>query len=217
VQTGINTTRADAGKSAQALSDLLKQPVGYINNGTEGLSGDVSKYLPDTLRKEDVLNEYTYRTLDAKGPTLIALHSAGNEDARKALLAGALYGHQYPNLSFVSLASPVSDNTLRSTTSQAGAPYSGQVNDWRDPVTNPKLWVAGTATLAVGGLVAGVALAPATGGSSLYGYFSALIGGGIGVGSINAYHPFERYIAKPQVQNIMFDWLKANPSVPVGK
>jgi hypothetical protein len=76
--------------------------------------------------------------------------------------------------------------------------------------------------MAVGGLVAGVALAPATGGTSLYAYFSALvgvsivgIGGGAGLHSLNNYHPFDKYITKPQAQSILFDWAKKN-ALPKG-
>ena len=113
VQTGMQTAPQDAGASAQALSSVLGGvSTGYINNGTDGLTVDVGEYLPSTLSKKDVLNEYTYRTLNAQGPTLIALHSAGNEDARKALQAGALYGHSYDNLSFISLGSPVSNSIM---------------------------------------------------------------------------------------------------------
>jgi filamentous hemagglutinin len=211
VQTGMQTKPEDAAANAQLLSRVLGGvSTGYIHNNTQGLNKDVGEYLPNSLSKQDVLTEYTYRTLNAQGPTLIALHSAGNEGARKPLQAGALYGRTYENLSFVSLGSPVSNSIMRQSVSSAGANYLGQVNDWRDPVTNPKLWVAGTGAVALGGLAAGVALAPATGGGSLYGYFSALIGGGIGGGigvyGINNYHAFDKYISKPQAQSIMFDW-----------
>ena len=50
VQTGMDTTPSDAEHSAMALNRLLEQPVGYINNGTEGLAGDLGEYLPDTIR-----------------------------------------------------------------------------------------------------------------------------------------------------------------------
>ena len=216
VQTGMQNKPETAAASAQALSQVLGGvSTGYIHNSTQGLDKDVGEYLPNSLSKKDVLNEYTYRTLNAQGPTLIAMHSAGNEDAKKALQAGAMYGKTYENLSFVSLGSPVSNSIMRQSVTAAGANYLGQVNDWRDPVTNPTAWVLGTGALAVGGLVGGVVLAPATGGGSLYAYGSALIGGGIGGGAIvtgiNNIHPLTNYIAKPQSQSIMFDWLKNNP------
>jgi filamentous hemagglutinin len=126
-----------------------------------------------------------------------------------------MYGHTYENLSFVSLGSPVTNSVMKQSVTNAGANYLGQINDWRDPVTNPKLWVVGTGVALVGGAAAGVALAPATGGGSLYAYGAALMGGGLGGGSIvygiNNYHAFPQYIAKPQSQSIMFDWLKNNP------
>ena len=93
--------------------------------------------------------------------------------------------------------------------------YLGQVNDWRDPVTHSKTWVVGTAALTVGGAVAGVALAPVTGGGSLSAYFMALASGGVGAGaglfSIEIFHGLDKYLAKPKSQSILFEWLKANP------
>jgi filamentous hemagglutinin len=210
VQTGMQTKPEDALKNAQALSQIVKEPVGVIVNGTQGLPKDVEEYLPKAPNVKDALNEYTYQTLNKNSPSLVVLHSAGNEDAKKALQLGQQLGHQYSNLSFLSLASPNSDSVMRSTTTNTNANYLGQINDWRDPVTNPKLWVAGTGALAIGGLVGGVVLAPATGGGSLYAYGSALIGGGIGGGAIvtgiNTIHPLDNYLAKPQTQSIMFDW-----------
>ena len=213
VQTGMQTKPEDALKNAQALSQIVKEPVGVIVNGTQGLPKDVEEYLPKAPSVKDALNEYTYQALNKKGDTLVVLHSAGNEDAKKALQLGQQLGHQYNNLSFLSLASPNSDSVMRSTTTNTN--YLGQVNDWRDPVTNPTAWVVGTGAALVGGAAAGIALAPVTGGGSLYGYFTGLIGGGIG-GGIGVYgiqniHPFTNYIAKPQSQSIMFDWLKQNP------
>lgn len=168
--------------------------------------GDVGEYLPNSLSKKDVLNEYTYRTLNAQGPTLIATHSAGNEDARKALQAGTMYGHSYDNLSFVSLGSPVSNSVMKNSVTNAGANYLGQVNDWRDPVTYSKT----SATAVIGGGLVGVGLA----GVGIFTLNPALLytGGSIAAGAgIQFVHPFPNYIAKPQSQSIMFDWLKNNP------
>ena len=215
VQTGMDNTRQDAGVSAQALSKTFGGVnTGYINNGTEGLTGDVGEYLPNSLSKKDVLNEYTYRTLNAQGQTLIVTHSAGNEDARKALQAGVMYGHSYDNLSFVSLGSPVSNSVMRQSVTNAGANYLGQVNDWRDPVTYSKT----AAVVGGGGFLTGGAL-------FVTGIFTAnpallYAGGSMAAGAAGAagagiqyVHPFPQYIAKPQSQSIMFDWLKNNLQV----
>ena len=212
VQTGVDNTPQDARKNAEALSQSLKGvKTGYINNGTEGIPGDVGEFLPNSVSKKDVINEYTYRTLNAQGPTLIALHSAGNEDARKALQMGALYGHEYSNLSFISLGSPVSSKVMRQNITHAGGTYLGSVGDWRDPVTYSK-----TAVLVGGsGFITGGAL-------FITGIFTAnpfllYSGGSIAAGAagfgIQNYHPFPKYISKPQSQSIMFDWLKKNPQV----
>lgn len=229
VQTGMKNTPDDAEQSAIALGRLLGQPVGYINNGTEGLPSDVGEYLPDSVSRKDVLNEYTLRTLNSKGPTLIVLHSAGNEDARKALLVGALYGHQYENLSFVSVGSPVSDGALQATFRLGGAKYLSQISDWKDPITYSKTAGVVSVSSFLGGIGYGAVQGCAAGANGLLlgciftgglGAVVGAVGGGIpfaaGYLSLKYYHPFEQYIAKPQTQSILFDWLKANPPVPAG-
>jgi filamentous hemagglutinin len=215
VQTGMKTQLEDAQRNARIVSDVMRAPVGAIVNGTQGFAGDVDKFLPNNATLSDALNEYTYRTLNDKGPTLIITHSAGNNDATKAMQLGAQLGNTYPNLSLMSLASPIPSSVIKTASGNTGVNYLGQINDWRDPVTNPTLWVIGTGAMLAGGAAAGVALAPATGGGSLYVYGSALMGGGLGGGAIvsgiNYIHPFPQYIAKPATQSIMFDWLKNNP------
>ena len=215
VQTGMKTTPADAQKNAQALSNLLHVPVGALTNNTQGYGADIAQYLPNRAALADALNEYQYRTLNAQGPTLIVTHSAGNNDANKALQLGAQLGQKYPNLSLLSTGSPISGSTLEHSARQTDLHYLGQVNDWRDPVTHSK--IAGAVALGglVGGAAAGIALAPATGGGSLYGFFYGVmgagigggIGGGIGKYGIDHFHPFENYIVKPKSQSIMFDWI----------
>lgn len=217
VQTGMVNRSQDAEKSARQLSELLKQPAGYLNNGTEGLMGDVGEYLPTTLAMKDVLNEYTYRTLNARSPVLIVTHSAGNEDARKALSLGALYGHRYDNLSLISLGSPISASRMQEAAEKSGMHFLGQVNDWRDPVTYSK--TAGTVSLGsfLGGLGYGaVQGSSADVGGGLLGCVLGGIAGGVAGGipgvagfyGLQTYHPFDRYLQKPEVQNILFDWQK---------
>jgi filamentous hemagglutinin len=197
---------------------------GYINNGTEGLVGDVGEYLPNSVSKKDVLNEYTYRTLNAQGPTLIVMHSAGNEDAKKALQVGAMYGHTYDNLSFVSLGSPVGNNVMQQSVTGAGANYLGQVSDWKDPVTYSKAtttvtlgsFLAGAGTGAVYGATYGPTLLPVLGPAAPAVVAAVVAAGGLVPTAVSLIamkysHPFEKYIAKPQTQSMMLDWLKHNP------
>jgi len=207
VQTGMRTTPEDALKNAQAISQIVKEPVGVIVNGTQGLAKDVEEHLPKAPTLKDALNEYTYQTLNDKGPGLVVLHSAGNEDAKKALQLGEQLGHQYNNLSFLSLGSPVSGSMLKSTTNNTNANYLGQVNDWRDPVTYSKTAAAlgGGSFLAGGALfVTGIFTANPlllySGGSMAAGAAGAA---GYGIQNI---HPLDNYLAKPQTQSIMFDW-----------
>ena len=212
VQTGMQTTPEDALKNAQAISQIVKEPVGVIVNGTQGLPTDVAEYLPKAPNVKDALNEYTYQTLNDKGPSLVVLHSAGNEDAKKALQLGQQLGHQYNNLSFVSLASPNSDSVMRSTTTNTNSNYLGQVNDWRDPVTYSKLFITSLVTSGAVGAVgagqsvlAGTAAGPA-GWMALGGAATAAGLLGLGKYGVDTYHHLTNYIAKPQTQSIMFDW-----------
>ena len=228
VETGINTDKQNAKhiaaqlRSALEVGRTMQVPVGAIVNGTQGIPSDIDEFLPNDFKLRDALNDHTYRTLNNKGATLIIAHSAGNNDAVKAMELASAQGYQYGNLSFLSLGSPIAKSRIEAATTQAGVKFLGQVNDWRDPVTHSKSWVAGTAALAVGGAVAGVALAPVTGGGSLAAYFSALVAGGAGVVTgggaglflIDQHHGLDKYIDKPQSQSIMFNWLKANPSPP---
>jgi filamentous hemagglutinin len=227
VQTGMKN--ASQAASAQLLSKTLGGVnTGYINNGTEGLVGDVGEYLPNSVSKKDVLNEYTYRTLNAQGPTLIVMHSAGNEDAKKALQVGAMYGHTYDNLSFVSLGSPVGNNVMQQSVTGAGANYLGQVSDWKDPVTYSKTattvtvgsFLAGAGTGAVYVATYGATLLPVLGpfapavvlaGGAVGGAVGGLVPAAVGLTAMKYSHPFEKYIAKPQTQSMMLDWLKHNP------
>ena len=220
VQTGMQTKPDDALKNAQTLSRILGEPVGVIVNSTQGLGKDIEEYLPKAPSLKDALNEYTYQVLNAQGDKLVVLHSAGNEDAKKALQLGQSLGHQYGSLSFVSLGSPLSNSVMRHSVTQPGAMYLGQVNDWRDPVTHPALWVAGTATMAASGfgatqaILVGAAAGPA--GWIAIGGSAAAVGlltlGKLGV---NVYHPLDNYITKPQAQSILFNWARKS-ALPKG-
>lgn len=217
VQTRMSVMSKNARESAELLSRTLRANAGYINNETDGIAGLVGGYLPNSRTEKDVLNEYTYRTLNAQGATLIITHGAGNEDARKALQVGVLYGHSYENLSFFSVGSPVPSSVLEKAVTRAGGTYMGQVNDWWDPMTYSK--TAGTAVVGsfVGGLVLGAVQGCAECASTgLLGCISwaaagAAPGAAAGVMSVlglGSFHPFQQYLAKPKVQSIMFDWLK---------
>ena len=59
VQTGMQTMPDDALKNAQALSQIMREPVGAIVNSTQGLGKDIEEYLPKAPTLKDALNEYT--------------------------------------------------------------------------------------------------------------------------------------------------------------
>ncbi|WP_156226258.1 hypothetical protein [Herbaspirillum chlorophenolicum] len=222
-QNGMDNHAPVAKASSALLAGLLKESVGAIINDSHGITGDVREYLPDTFSAKDILNEYTYHTLNAKGnPTLIVMHSAGNEDAYKALKAGKVYGYTYPNLSFLSVGSPVGAEKLQSVMRQSGSILLGQVNDWRDPVTNSK--TAGTLALGlIGvGIVTGAeAAAPIGVPGGLLGVFAAggiggVAGGAVGFGSIlyglTGYHPFAQYFQSQKLQQQALNWQRQQSS-----
>ncbi|WP_050467503.1 hypothetical protein [Herbaspirillum chlorophenolicum] len=230
-QNGMDNHVPDAKESAALLSGLLKEPVGTIINDSHGVSGDVKEYLPNMFATKDILNEYTYRELNAKGnPTLIVMYSAGNEDAYKALKAGQVYGYTYPNLSFLSVGSPVSAEKLQSVMRQSGSTFLGQINDWRDPVTYSK--TAGALALGVTGagvwtgVQTGISIgAPMGTPAGPLGVFAtSLIGGAVGVAvggavggssilyGIKNYHPFAQYFQNQQLQQQALDWQKQQES-----
>jgi filamentous hemagglutinin len=219
-QNGMDNSPQAALASAQLVQKAIGQSTGLINNKTDGLAGDVGEYLPNTLSMKDILNEYTYRTLNAKGvPTLIVTHSAGNEDAKKALQAGALYEHKYPNLSLISMGSPVSSATLSNAADSTGVSFIGQINDWRDPVTYAKTAGAVIAGSSIVGLAAGIWYGAGVGVSygQLGGIAGAAVGAGVGAGlgagiggvaflGLKTYHPMTNYIQKQETAELVKQW-----------
>lgn len=214
-QNGMNTTTPHAQQGAALLGSYFNMPTGWIANDTAGLPGDLGEYLPVSLGLKDILTEYDLRQINAQGPSLIVMHSAGNEDARKALEIGSLHGHQYENLSFISLGSPVSATRLEAAFNQAGAGFIGQVNDWRDPVTYSR--TAGTVSVAsfLGGLGYGAVQgcgAGASGGwlgcvfGGITGAAAGAVPGVAGFFSMNTYHPFEQYMTRPDTQQLLQQW-----------
>lgn len=225
---GMINNKDNANKSAKAISDLINQPVGTIVNDTHGLIGDVKEYIENSYKMKDILNEYTYRTINNNTPqnekTTIITHSAGNEDMNKAISLGVMQGYNYPNIQVISAGSPTGQNKLSKTLESGGAKLIGQVNDWKDPVTHSK--TIGTLVLSAGGLGAyygsmymPILLPPSeiltqtALGKFLIDVGSIGVGTAVGIGvgagvSIRAilkYHPFEKYLEKPELQNMIKD------------
>lgn len=119
----------------------------------------------------------------------------------------------------MSVGSPVSGSTLEKAAQGAGATYLGQVNNWRDPVTNSKTAGASALALTVAGAEVGAWYGMQTG-SSLgaptgpIGMFAAgLIGGAVAGGGaliygLTSYHPFVEYFSQPLLQKQVLDWQK---------
>ena len=191
-QSGMLNDKNGVDEEARFLSEELGEPIGKIHNNTHGLVGDVVEYVPKGYEIKDVLNAYMYEALSKKEcKSLVVMFSAGNEDAYKALKVLSLEGrHLGGKVDFVSVGSPRGLRSLREAGSAVGANVLGQYNDWKDPVTHPKLWATGFAVLVGYGLIQGGAVGVALLGSSGSGGFMGsipnfVIGAGIG-GSIGA-------------------------------
>lgn len=216
-QNGMDNKLEDAKATASLISVITGTPVGMIANDTHGIASDTAEYLKLPQQTKDVLNEFTYRKLDQSGvPTLIVMHSAGNNDALQALEIGGLYDHQYPNLSFYSLGSPVGNNALNQIIGNTGGTYLGQTNDWRDPVTYSK--TAGVGVLGTTGY--GIYLGAASGcilgplgcffGGVVGGAAGGLVTAGPGLYGLSNYHPMTNYLGKPVVANTLQQWQRDN-------
>jgi hypothetical protein len=48
-------------------------------------------------------------------------------------------------------------------------------------------------------------------GGAVGGAVGGLVPAAVGLTAMKYSHPFEKYIAKPQTQSMMLDWLKHNP------
>ena len=212
-QNGMQNTRADAESGVQLLAKLGQwDSVTALHNNTDGTVGDILEYLPNDLSTKDVLNAHQYTKIAKNGGTVVAF-SAGNEDAYKAMRVLALQGKTLDNqVNLVSVGSPVSKGKLQRASDQAGVTFVGQYNDWKDPVTNSKTWMAGAGGLFIGGLFVGgyvatdILMTSVATNTAIGGYFKGLvgvgvggsvgggIGGSIGIKNLSSYHSFERYL-----------------------
>jgi hypothetical protein len=227
-QSGMQNNHNTASKSASLISDAISQGVGLIINNSAGINTkdgyakDVAEYLPNILTLKDVLNGEVYQQIANNGQqkNLIIMHSAGNSDAIKSAQVLALNNVNLNNkIDFISVGSPLSNAQLKEVIEPIGGNVLGSYNSMLDPVTHPKIWVAGTAGLFGAGIIYGASAgASATlSGSGLEAYFTGLIGGGIG-GGIGAYniklnHPFDNYFNK-NFKDLKVDiknWSNDNP------
>ena len=153
---GMNNNEEGVQKGAEELSNVVGEEVSVIHNDTEGLAEDMLEYLPDSYELKDVLNAKYLSDRSQEEEINIVAFSAGNEDLKKALgvmsLEDKSLGH---NMNVYSVGSPVSTRDLNKAASKVDGEISVlQYNDWKDPVSNPKTWVAGGAVAAVGGAYA---------------------------------------------------------------
>ena len=229
-QNGMENNYQQAKESANLLKKLTNnKEIGIIANKTgEKLFGlpidDIKEYLPNSLTLKDALNAEIYQQIAENTPknkkSLIITHSAGNEDAIKAAKALKLNNINLNNkIDIISVGSPKSNKTLKQHLEPVGINIKKSYNNPLDPVTHPKTWMAGTATLLIAGTVYGATTGAAmsTVGGGLEAYFTGLIGGGIGGGigytNLKIQHPFQSYLNKnfKDLSTDIKDWSKMNP------
>lgn len=209
-QNGMQNNYDSALASAKLIKELTNQDVGLIVNSTAGSQSnqagylnDVSEYLPSTLYLKDALTGEVYQQIAANSnsntKSLIIMHSAGNEDARKSAEILKLNNVNLNNkIDFISVGSPISQAKLQNSLTPVGGNLIGQYNNILDPVTNSKTWAAlGVTSLGVGayyGATVGIGMTAT--GTGLEAFGSGLVGGGAIVGGIKFQHPFEKYFNK---------------------
>lgn len=163
-QNGIRTNEARAEAGAKKISEATGTDVGYMNNDTEGVIADGTEFVRKGYSLHDALNAYTYEQLAKNGDekNLVVMHSAGNKDGLKGLGVLALEGRDLEGkVDFISIGSPVSGKKLDEAANKVGGNFVGQYNNWKDPVTNLEVYVAGGVAL---GVAAGYGVAAAASG-----------------------------------------------------
>jgi len=173
---GMNNDEAGVKKGAGIIEGLTKEDVSIMHNDTDGIAGDVKEYLPNGYTTKDVLNSKVLEDLAKNGDetnTVIAF-SAGNEDLYKAMKVMELEGRELETpIDVISVGSPRSKRSLEKAGSETGFGNIEQYNDWKDPVANPKKWVAVGAvgavvgTYAAGSVITGVEVGIAKVGSTM--------------------------------------------------
>ena len=148
---GMNNDLDDAKYNAKLLSDVTqKQPINIMHNDTDGIVGDVKEYVINRLTTKDVIHAHTFTEIAQNGGGYFISFSAGNEDVFKALEVVDLQKQHLGNqIKFISVGSPVSQKKLKRISDKTGVEFVGQYNDWKDPVTNTKTWIAGTSVAAL--------------------------------------------------------------------
>jgi hypothetical protein len=213
-QNGMNNSEKGARQGASMMEALSGERVGVIHNDTAGIVGDAMEYLPNHLSLKDVMNANRYEEIaQANDGSVVVAFSAGNEDGIKAMEVLKLQNkHLDGRLKFVSVGSPVTKTAIEEAGESVGIRVLGQYNDWKDPVTNGKTWLAGATAITVGAAGGVGIMAGAWGANATAGWLTAstaleqaaniglggAVGGAVGFGgiktSLKQYHSFEGYV-----------------------
>jgi len=156
-QNGMDNSELESKEGAAYLGrklGLKEGEVGVFSNKTQGRVEDFKEYCAP-LGMKDVLNACEYERISKmSGPEerhLIVAFSAGNEDAYKAMQVLNLENRNLGgNIDFISVGSPRVKKDLEGMAEKVGGKLIGQYNNWKDPTTHPKTWVAGTAVVSAG-------------------------------------------------------------------
>ena len=227
LQTGIKNNFGQSQESAHFMAEYMgmeKGTIGVINNDTDGFVADIGEYL-DEYGLKDALNAYQYKQLQKTDKShLILLHSAGNEDAHKALSLTALQGGQLDKLNFISIGSPRTHQSLDKVMQKTNSNFISQHNNFMDPVTGLNTHGAIMLTYTGIGLFTGLKIGAAMGGAKV-GAIGAGVGGILGLGygagkmlyNINRYHPIKSYMEKDyELPKSIYDWTQFNhPQIPI--
>ena len=173
----MNSNLKQSQAGTQRLEGIIGEPVALIHNKTHWIPADVIEF-NNHLTIKDALTAHIFYMIAQNGQknTLI-LHSAGNQDARKAMMVLALENKYLDgNIQLLSLGSPISEQVLRKEANKVGATLVGQYNHPDDPITQLNKWGAGIGLAAGGGAVAGFNWG-ATAGMAVAGPYGAFIGG----------------------------------------
>ncbi len=234
-QNGMQNDAKGANKSGDLIEGKTNREVGLIINSTDQgklkVGGDIIEFLPNKLYLKDVLNGEVLQQIAANGnnKNLLIMHSAGNEDVRKAAEVLAISNVNLGGkIDFMSVGSPVPQKQLQQVLEPIGGNLIGQYNNWKDPVTHHKTWAAGTIGLLGYGVYYGATTGismmgqPAvTTGTGLEGLASVVLGGGLGgiagggttLYNLQIQHPFEAYFNKDfkNLQTDIKNWSQENP------
>ena len=134
---GLMTNTSKSLQNSKQIELITNKKTNLIHNNTNTLISDLAEYSAP-LKTKDILTAKIYSTIakEDSNATIIT-HSAGNNDALKAMQILALDQQNLNNqLNIISLGSPISRESLTNAGNKVGVNIINQYNHKNDPVTN---------------------------------------------------------------------------------